>query len=177
MIWFTSDTHFCHRNILHLTETPFHSVQERDEAIIKRWNEVVRENDTVYVLGDFCFGLNSQQIAELLKKLKGIKILIKGNHDKVGPNEKSNGWQEICMYKDIVIDNRHIVMMHYPIAEWNGAWYGGVHLYGHCHGHFDLSQFSKDFPHHNTNCMDVGVDTHNWYPWSWDEIKEKLNIN
>ena len=40
-IWFTSDTHFCHKNILHLTETPFHSVQERDEAIIKRWNEVV----------------------------------------------------------------------------------------------------------------------------------------
>ena len=49
MIWFTSDTHFCHKNILHLTETPFHSVQERDEAIIKRWNEVVGENDTVYV--------------------------------------------------------------------------------------------------------------------------------
>ena len=178
MIFFTSDTHFNHGNIIRLENTPFKTVEERDETIINHWNEVVGEHDIVYVLGDFAFNYDSDKLSQVLSRLKGYKTLILGNHDRVKPNRSATGWVEVCMYKEISIrdnhKNNHIILSHYPIAEWEKCWYGSIHLYGHCHGRFNLAEHTKDFTHHNTYCMDVGSCTNNYYPYSWEDIKKKV---
>lgn len=176
MIWFTSDLHLFHKNCLTLGKgRPFASVEQMNEEIIKRWNKKVGVNDTVYILGDICWGKNSNIINEIFgKKLNGIKYLILGNHDKPSNLERANCFVKITPYEEIMIDDDHIVLCHYPIADWARAYHGSYHLYGHCHGNFDLATITKDLGHHNTKCMDVGVDTHNFEPWSWKEIKEKL---
>lgn len=174
MIWFTSDLHLSHYNSIAHNNRPYSSVQQMNEELIKHWNNRVQPNDVIYVLGDFCWGWNSQQIQQTLDKLNGIKYLIYGNHDKLGPHRLANRWVEIVPYKEINIGNDFITMCHYPMAEWNCCYRGSYHLYGHCHGKFDLANVTKDLAHHNTKCMDVGVDANNYMPISWDEIKQKL---
>ena len=77
-IYVTSDTHFNHKNIIEYCNRPYSSVEEMNKAIIDNWNSVVKDEDTVYVLGDFCLG-GKEAIKELCSQLKGHKILIKGN--------------------------------------------------------------------------------------------------
>lgn len=175
MIWFTSDLHLSHTNVISMNNRPFRSVQQMNEEIIKRWNKKIAPNDVVYVLGDVCWGWNSQKIKETFSKMNGIKYLIYGNHDRIKNHELANVWAEIVPYKRINIDNESIVLSHYPILDWDRAYHKGYHLYGHCHGMLDLREFTKLMKHNNQRCMDVGVDTHNYYPWSWEEIKEHLN--
>lgn len=174
MIFFTSDLHLDHKNVISLNNRPFASIQQMNEELIKNWNKKVQEHDTVYVLGDFCWGWNSNKIKETLSKLNGYKILVIGNHDRYNPHEKSNSWEKITSYEELLIDNDHIILSHYPIAEWDRCWYGSYHLYGHCHGKFNLAELTKNTRHKNTRCMDVGVDCNNYEPLSWDEIKSIL---
>ena len=82
-IFFTSDNHFGHGNIIKYCERPFSSVTEMDAEMIRRWNHAVKENDIVYHLGDFTL-LNAKKAAEYFLQLNG-KIRILGNtwhHDK-----------------------------------------------------------------------------------------------
>lgn len=175
MYWFTSDLHLDHKNCLTLGNgRPFSSVQQMNEEIIKRWNKKIAPTDVVYLLGDICWGWNSKRINEVFHKMNGIKYLILGNHDRPKNFTNVNCFVEMTPYKEIMIDDDHIVLCHFPIADWSRAYHGAYHLYGHCHGSFDLAQVTKNLNHKNTRCMDVGVDTHNYEPWSWQEIKEKL---
>lgn len=80
MIFFTSDTHFNHSNILKYCSRPWKTVEEMNEGLIKNWNEVVGHDDTVYHLGDFAMG-NRKTIPEILSMLNGRIVLIRGNHD------------------------------------------------------------------------------------------------
>jgi len=77
-IFFTSDTHFGHKNILKYCNRPFVNVEEMDEVMIERWNGRIGKNDSVYHLGDFSFSSNPKTYFE---RLNGKKILIIGNHD------------------------------------------------------------------------------------------------
>ncbi len=76
-VWFTSDTHFAHRNVIEFCKRPFASIEEMDEEIIRRWNERVEPGDRVYHLGDFAFGDHDPY----LSRLNGMKNLVIGNHD------------------------------------------------------------------------------------------------
>lgn len=77
----TSDSHFFHYGILEFEKRPFDTIEEMHEGLIKAWNSVVKKNDTVYHLGDFCFG-TIHDWKSILEQLNGNIILIKGNHDK-----------------------------------------------------------------------------------------------
>ena len=176
MIWFTSDLHLDHFNAIGHSNRPYSSAQQMNEDIIKKWNKKIQPMDTVYVLGDVCWGWNSDKIKETFDRMNGIKYLIIGNHDKLGPHQKSNVWAEIVPYKRILIEDKRVILSHYPIFEWDCAWHNSIHLYGHCHGHLNLADFTKLAPHKNTYCMDVGVDTNNYEPYSWEDIKKILNI-
>ena len=79
--WFIADTHYRHSNILEFENRPFETLEEMEDTMIEAWNSVVSKTDTVYLVGDFCFG-GHQTWIEILDKLKGNVVLIKGNHDK-----------------------------------------------------------------------------------------------
>lgn len=73
-----SDLHFNHKKILEYCGRPFKTVEEMNQTIINNWNDIINEDDVVYVLGDFCFG-NKEMLKEITSQLKGRKILVLGN--------------------------------------------------------------------------------------------------
>ena len=174
MFYFTSDTHFQHRNSIWHNERPFKNVEEMNETMIKNWNRVVKPTDEVYHLGDFGWQLSPTRLKEIMSQLNGHKHLILGNHDK----EKLHGhclvWESIDNYKELKIDGHKVVLFHYPIYDWNGAFNKTVHLYGHVHKTMDLR--NVDLRHKNKRCYNVGVDVNNYTPVSWEEIKKILDL-
>ena len=78
--FYIADTHFGHLNIIKFDKRPFDSVQEMNDYLISRWNKKVKNGDTTYILGDFCWNKEAEWV-EILNKLNGNKVLIRGNHD------------------------------------------------------------------------------------------------
>ena len=77
MIYFTSDTHFCHSNIITLCKRPFQDLNHMHKLLIKNWNSCVTDKDEIYILGDFVAHGTGKAANEILGKLKGKKFLIK----------------------------------------------------------------------------------------------------
>ena len=76
-IFFTSDLHFGHKNILKYCNRPWNSVEEMDEGLIQNWNNTVGKDDIIFNLGDFAFASN-QRWRELISRLNGKHYLILG---------------------------------------------------------------------------------------------------
>lgn len=131
MNYYISDLHVGHFNVIRFDNRPFQSVDEMDKTIISNWNNVVTEEDTVYILGDVSW-YKEQQTIEFLEKLKGKKVLVKGNHDRISPRI-SKCFERICDYLDIADNGTRVIMSHYPMPFWNGQFRDSVHLYGHVH--------------------------------------------
>lgn len=79
MIYFTSDPHYYHANVIQYCSRPFKSVEEMNEALIANWNSVVQQDDIVYCLGDF--SLAFRPVETITRRLNGTKLLVPGNHD------------------------------------------------------------------------------------------------
>lgn len=95
MIWFTSDPHFNHTNVLKYCNRPWSGRREMDEALIAQWNKQVQSNhEKVYVLGDFAMS-GKKYTKWILSRLKGYKILIRGNHDKPAHKMLELGFDEV----------------------------------------------------------------------------------
>lgn len=163
-IWFTADTHFGHSRIIEYCKRPFKNHEEMDEAIIQRFNEVIRKGDRLYHLGDVAW--SSFYLPAFTSRLNTKAIyLIFGNHDNQRPQAYTEaGFIWARDYEKITVGSVPVVLFHYPIRSWNTKGHGGVHLYGHCHGTLEPGLGRS---------MDVGVDTHNFYPYNWDEIYER----
>lgn len=163
-IYFTSDLHFGHENILKLCNRPFGSIEEMDEKLIENWNSVIPENGTVFVLGDVFH--NEDQLlyyVEIMKKLNGQKTLIAGNHDYFSEQQYFDmGFVQVENYLEAWFGKHFLVMFHYPIAEWKRFFKKSWHLFGHVHGNYKVPL--------NYRMLDVGVDSHNYLPWTWEEI-------
>lgn len=92
--FYTSDTHWNHRNIIKYCERPFVDIDEMNEGLIKTWNETVGPQDIVYHGGDFALG-NKKHIAGIRKRLNGRIILVKGNHDPSTQYMRDAGFDEV----------------------------------------------------------------------------------
>lgn len=79
-VWFTSDLHFGHKNILKYCNRPWNTVEEMDQGLLDNWNSVVQEDDIVFDLGDFAFA-SSKRWKEILGRLRGKHYLVLGNHE------------------------------------------------------------------------------------------------
>ncbi len=171
-LFFTSDHHFGHENIIRFCNRPFSNVQEMNEALIQRWNEKIKPKDVVYHLGDF--GLTyKENLATILDQLNGKIHLIAGNHEGSAIQNK-NRFEWIKDYHELKVKDpdcsngvQRIILFHYAMRVWRGDARGNWHLYGHSHGNLpDLADRLS---------FDVGVDNHDFYPLSYAEVKAIMN--
>ena len=157
--FFTADRHMDHFNILEYCNRPFKSLKQMQNAIIRRWNERVTDNDTVYVLGDEWLGggSHSSRLPVILRKLKGRKILILGNHDEIKPfTYIKYGFESV--HTSLIYRGTYLLCHDPALATVVPKDWFVIH--GHVHG---LYKFCK-------NCMNVGVDQWDFYPVSIDEL-------
>ena len=158
----TSDLHFFHANSISFTNRPFASVEEMTEGLISRWNAVVSEGDSVYVLGDFSFGKHEETLS-IFNRLNGNKMLLVGNHDHKAT--KKLPW---CWVKDAYGlrytqngFNEYIWLSHYAHMSWNRSYHGSKHFFGHYHstGNMYFAQNSCDIGTDYWDLAPVNVET------------------
>jgi len=159
-IFFTSDTHFGHTNIIKHCARPFETVSQMDNELIRRWNTRVGRKDVVYHLGDFSFG----NVEKYRRCLNGSICLIRGNHDNKPSYDKA-GFAWIKDNYLLKTPRGQFWLAHYAHLTWPHRCRGSYHLFGHSHSKLSGAPLS----------MDVGVDTNNYAPYSLDEVLMCLN--
>lgn len=168
MIWFTSDTHFNHKNILEYEKESrgsLSSLDEMNEKIISNWNERVDEDDTIYILGDVFMG-SCEAIPTIMSRLKGKKILIRGNHDTNKRVELMLPYlEDVYNMFNLKYNRQFFVLCHYPLREWFGKEFGSIHVYGHVHSNEHRNGILSQ-----PNSYHVGLDTNSLYPISIEEV-------
>ena len=134
MNYYISDLHFGHENILRFDIRPFSTVEEMEAEIIRRWNARVTPQDTVYIIGDFCWRTVSEWI-RITQKLKGRKVLIRGNHDPKKVDGKLRKlFEDVKDYKEILDQGRRVCMCHFPMFLYNHSIDPNTYmLCGHVH--------------------------------------------
>lgn len=149
-VWFSADYHLGHTNIIKYCSRPFNNVEEMNDTIIKNHNSVVKPNDIVYFLGDFAFGNGYN----LINKMNGHFSMIRGNHDRTSPQLRRSNKSGIFEHNDL-----KLYMCHRPIDIVPGY---DLNLTAHVHQHWVYRD--------GINALNVGVDAHNFFPVSLDEV-------
>ena len=164
MIYFTADPHYCHANIIKMCDRPFAGLEEMHAALMANWNAVVGKQDEVYILGDLVYKGKASQANEILKKLRGRKFLIKGNHEKYlnDADFDMSAYEWVKDYHVLNYEDARFVLFHYPILEWEHYHRKSAHLFGHIH--------SKLFRHPKERAFNVGVDNNDFAPVSAEAI-------
>lgn len=164
-IWFTSDTHFGHKNIAGPKVSQwtsgyrdFDTVHEMNKTIVNNINKYVKEDDILYHLGDWSFGgvHNILQFRNLII-CKNVHLIL-GNHDQhiidkqisyfdttFNPIELFSSVQDVL---HLNIGKTKLFLSHYAHRVWNGSHKNVIHLYGHSHS--SINDYGKS--------MDIGVD-------------------
>ena len=180
-VFFTSDTHFGHSNIIKYCARPFDTTNNMDEALINNWNAKVPEDGIVYHFGDFAWG-SINYWEKIREQLNGEIILVYGNHDeKYLNNERMYKlFKEVTPQKKIWINKIPIYMNHYPFLCFGGS-YKGLGATWQLFGHVHSNPRSEEGLDHKrlVNCFptqyDVGVDNNNFTPISFDELHSYIN--
>jgi calcineurin-like phosphoesterase family protein len=132
-VYLTADPHWGHEGVCRFMRNdgvtklrPWDNAAEMDEAMIKNWNETVRPNDKVYVLGDVA--MNKNALNATMPRLNGDKVLIKGNHDILKKNEYDKYFRDIRAYHVM----NGCILSHIPIHTESLARFG-CNIHGHLH--------------------------------------------
>lgn len=123
MNYYIADCHFFHRGIIKLDGRPFETVEEMNDVMVEKWNNVVKD-DTVYVLGDLTYSATQEQVNTLLWELRGNKVLITGDHDKANFSKEArrNGKiVEVVDYKEVKENEKTVVLSRYPMLFYHGS--------------------------------------------------------
>ena len=168
---FTSDFHFGHSNCVFMDHRPFADADEMDAYIIRMWNERVQGSDDVWFLGDFSHRAK-KPASEYLRKLRGHKHLIIGNHDgKMLSDPEAMRYWETADHIKTLNDGKYgkIVLCHFPIADWEGMYRGSWHLFGHIHSTRNASARYMDGME---KAINVGCMLNGYAPCSMRELIE-----
>lgn len=178
-IFFTSDTHFFHDNIIKFCNRPFANVIDMNETLIQKWNNKVSKNDIVFHMGDFIFG-NKENWEIIIPRLNGKIYFILGNHDYQNIrgikycNFEFLGDMLQIKIKDI---KQEIFLSHYPLLTWPGLDRNSWNIHGHVH----LTPTTQDKLKLHPQQYDVGVDNNNYLPVSFKELEiimyDRINNN
>jgi calcineurin-like phosphoesterase family protein len=201
-LYFTSDLHLGHEGIMYHCNRPFKTVEDMDKTIVDNWNNTISKDDTVFIMGDFCWRMGSQSIAWYVDRLLGNKILILGNHDR-GKLPSSltvyDGFINIKVVDPDGIDGtekgyQRITLCHYPMLSWYQSHRGAWQLFGHWHNatvtdktlkdrreEFEIKAYVKEeylfMNRLRKNQYDVGVDGNNFTPIPYSEIRRIITKN
>ena len=185
-LWFTSDQHFGHRNVLRFCHRPFDDIKQMGQALIDNWNNVVNDDDICFILGDMCWFESRHEVKKIMNKLKGKTIyVVPGNHC----TRKS---YELCDERIVLLDDisaiylRHegcekifkeIFVSHMPLMTWPHRERGAINLFGHIHsGPLVTNDADQDLPLWEGLQYDVGVDNNDYTPVEIDDILDELSI-
>ena len=171
-VLFTSDLHLGHESILCLGfGRPFKSIQDHDEELICRWNEKVRPEDHVYLLGDFSYR-SVVAVHQYLEQMEGNKHLIVGNHDsKWMKNEKALAhFESIDDSLNTTIDGRHLFLTHAPQVPKPPH---AAMIYGHIHADKpeDIWPYLCNLGERGL-ALNASVDINNYEPVTFEELVE-----
>lgn len=163
-IFFTSDEHYYHNNILKYCGRPFANVDDMNDKIVEEHNAIVGKNDIVYHLGDFTFR-SPFTAANIIRKLNGNHAFIAGNHDEwlhhkdcetalqaTGKSIETHTYLELRGSHNN--EKYHIVLFHFPLLTWHKGHKGSTHLHGHTHANLDEKN-RKD----GVRRFDMGIDS------------------
>ncbi len=174
MIYYTSDLHFGHENVIKFDNRPFTDADEMDRMMIELWNGRVRQEDMVYIMGDLCYR-SSHPTEWYLARLKGHKFLVLGNHDlPIQENPEAlkllDGVDKMMDVKD---GDRRVCLCHYPMVEWNAYFRGSWHIYGHIHNRKDEAfEIMKKKDH----ALNAGCMINNYMPSTFEEVVRNNEI-
>ena len=175
-------SHIGHKNILHLCNRPFSSIEEHDHALVDNHNSVIAEVDLVYDLGDFAYRCSAEYAVSVLRKLNGRRVILWGNHDKPLRQALQRGMIDDLIKSGKVqligssdprqstsymatIEGHDCWLSHYAHRTWPRAFRKAIHCFGHSHG--NLSDLYRS--------TDVGVDNNRFFPVSFATILERMN--
>lgn len=138
--FFIADTHFGHDKIIRFENRPFKDAAEMNSVIIENWNKTVKQNDTVFVLGDFAVA-DENMIKEWVSGLNGYKILVLGNHDRNYSYSwwRESGFDEVSAYP--IIYNEWYILSHEPLYINSNMPYANI--FGHVHSNPSYLKFSS----------------------------------
>jgi len=183
MIYFTSDLHFGHNQPFIYQARGYNSMEEHDKDLIKRWNEKITPDDTIYILGDIMLGDNEYGL-HCFCQLPGHIIIIRGNHEtnkrwkvyQKGLNVDSVeliGWSDFhkfVAYKHGAPHQYNMYLSHYPTMTYNSDENlplnrRVINLCGHLHTKYRFKDFSR-----SNLCYHVELDAHDMTPVSIEEV-------
>ena len=173
MIYFISDTHFNHNNIIKYCNRPFKSINEINQTIINNWNKTVKADDEIYHLGDLVLG-KKEEMYNAVSNLNGKKYLIRGNHDKLSISIYEELGFNVLKNAPIKLENDKLLLSHTPVPDKHIP-KGFINIHGHIHNKdlyeciekYEPNQYSID-KHINVSC-----DAINFKPISIEIIKEE----
>lgn len=176
-VFFTSDTHFYHDNIIKYCRRPFKDAAQMNEVLIENWNSTVSPDDTVFHLGDFSYG-GSAEWVKVLDSLNGNIHLIVGNHDiKHLSKGYYHHFKSVVMQMYILIDEQKLFLNHFPMLTYGWAYRDVWQLFGHVHSGplnitptqgVDIPRLKMLMP----TQYDVGVDNNEFKPISFAKVKD-----
>lgn len=172
--FYIADTHFGHANAIRFDGRPFETIEEHDKTIMANWNSVVRDDDHVYILGDFAYK-NEKDVSYYTNKLNGKLHLIRGNHDKRTPEYELcfKSVDDVLKVSDVANGTKQTVVLCHYWMPFVGQ--KKIMLYGHTHmgDEYVLEVLLQDelrrnnYPQnaYNVGCMHIG-----YYPRTLEEI-------
>lgn len=163
--FFIADPHFGHRAIIEYENRPFDDVEQMDETIIANWNRVVTKQDKVYLLGDLSF-YNNERTTVIVRRLRGQKYLVLGNHDKPGVQAYyTMGFHRV--YDCPIILDSFWMLSHEPLYINANMPYANI--FGHVHSN---SQYTDSGPQSFCAC----VERIDYTPIAFEEIKRRMGL-
>lgn len=183
-IFFTSDLHFGHANVIKFSNRPFKDLEHMTSQLIRNFNKTVPPDGLTYFVGDICF-LGAEKNREIISQLNGTKVLIRGNHDRGIQSSYDSGFDVVLNSATIFIGKQKVTISHCPLPNtfrentenfkggktsenWHGENRyldyivpneGQFHLHGHIH-----SPNSGASQRELGRQFDVGVDANNYRP-------------
>lgn len=181
-VFFTSDSHWNHKNIIEYCKRPFKDVEEMNNTLIENWNKVVPKDGIVFHCGDIAFG-GASTWKTIIPQLNGKIHLILGNHDIKNLREGYREYFESVQEQlTATIGKKLIYLTHFPLLCYHGAWGTEANCWN-IHGHIHVcknkeANSGKDFERMKYTFhtqYDVGVDLNDYTPISFEELKRRID--